>query len=266
MICGPKGNFQANSRVASRVTFPSIIITGCLLLVYSTTRLLGLCSQLKTRGPARLDRLLIINNPAPAASFTCQRPPECPCCEFPLLTPHAHISRPAPILRLGTSRSNPSHTRRGHGPTRRPPRRPSGSVRICETETSLWPIVSDISHESRLEGAAAVWQQQLTRAAMTNEQKMRFFRHLVQLGFKEIEVSYPAASDSDFSFCRELRDGQEVPDDVWIQVLTPARADLIKRTFEAVSGLKNVIIHMYNATSCLFREVVFNNSKEETVQ
>lgn len=101
---------------------------------------------------------------------------------------------------------------------------------------------------------------------MTNEQKMRFFRHLVQLGFKEIEVSYPAASDSDFAFCRELKDGQEVPDDVWIQVLTPARADLIKRTFEAVAGLKNVIIHMYNATSCLFREVVFNNSKEETVQ
>lgn len=101
---------------------------------------------------------------------------------------------------------------------------------------------------------------------MTNEQKMRFFRHLVQLGFKEIEVSYPAASDSDFAFCQELQHGNEVPDDVWIQVLTPARADLIKRTFEAVAGLKNVIIHMYNATSCLFREVVFNNSKEETVQ
>ena len=53
---------------------------------------------------------------------------------------------------------------------------------------------------------------------MTNEQKMRFFRHLVQIGFKEIEVSYPAASDSDFNFCRELLKGGEVPDDVWIQV------------------------------------------------
>lgn len=52
---------------------------------------------------------------------------------------------------------------------------------------------------------------------MTNEQKMRFFRHLVQLGFKEIEVSYPAASDTDFAFCRELLNGSEVPDDVWIQ-------------------------------------------------
>jgi 2-isopropylmalate synthase len=55
-------------------------------------------------------------------------------------------------------------------------------------------------------------------SAMTNEQKMRFFRHLVQIGFKEIEVSYPAASDPDFNFCRELINGNEVPDDVWIQV------------------------------------------------
>lgn len=93
---------------------------------------------------------------------------------------------------------------------------------------------------------------------------MRFFRQLIQIGFKEIEVSYPAASDSDFNFCRELQ--SEVPDDVWIQVLTPARADLIERTFEAVAGLKNVIIHMYNATSCLFREVVFNNNRDETIQ
>ncbi|RXK34683.1 2-isopropylmalate synthase [Tremella mesenterica] len=101
---------------------------------------------------------------------------------------------------------------------------------------------------------------------MSNSQKMRFFRHLVQIGFKEIEVSYPAASDSDFAFCRDLQNGGEVPDDVWIQVLTPARSDLIARTFEAVAGLKNVIIHMYNATSCLFREVVFNNNREETIK
>ncbi|WVQ83495.1 2-isopropylmalate synthase [Cryptococcus sp. DSM 104549] len=101
---------------------------------------------------------------------------------------------------------------------------------------------------------------------MSNEQKMRFFRHLVQIGFKEIEVSYPAASETDFGFVRELIDGNEVPDDVWIQVLTPARADLIKRTFEAVAGLKHVIIHMYNATSCLFREVVFNNDRDETIK
>ncbi|GMK54399.1 hypothetical protein CspeluHIS016_0109850 [Cutaneotrichosporon spelunceum] len=101
---------------------------------------------------------------------------------------------------------------------------------------------------------------------MTNRQKRRFFRHLVQIGFKEIEVAYPAASETDFQFCRELVNGNDVPDDVWIQVLTPARTDLITRTFEAVAGMKNVIIHMYNATSCLFREVVFNNNREETIQ
>ena len=101
---------------------------------------------------------------------------------------------------------------------------------------------------------------------MTNEQKMRFFRHLVQIGFKEIEVAYPAASETDFAFCRELLNTNEVPDDVWIQVLTPARADLITKTFEAVAGLKHVIIHMYNATSCLFREVVFNNDRDETIK
>ncbi|BEJ11208.1 hypothetical protein CspHIS471_0106300 [Cutaneotrichosporon sp. HIS471] len=101
---------------------------------------------------------------------------------------------------------------------------------------------------------------------MTNRQKMRFFRHLVQIGFKEIEVAYPAASETDFQLCRELVNGNDVPDDVWIQVLTPARTDLITRTFEAVAGLKNVIIHMYNATSCVFREVVFNNNREETIQ
>ncbi|WVQ63049.1 2-isopropylmalate synthase [Kwoniella botswanensis] len=101
---------------------------------------------------------------------------------------------------------------------------------------------------------------------MTNQQKLRFFRHLIQIGFKEIEVSYPAASDTDFQFCRDLQNNGEVPDDVWIQVLTPARSDLIKRTFEAVAGLKHVIIHMYNATSCLFREVVFNNDRAETIK
>ncbi|KAE8540696.1 2-isopropylmalate synthase [Cryptococcus gattii VGV] len=97
---------------------------------------------------------------------------------------------------------------------------------------------------------------------MTNQQKLRFFRHLVQLGFKEIEVAYPAASETDYNFVRELIDRKEVPDDV----LTPARADLIKRTFEAVAGLKHVIVHMYNATSCLFREVVFNNDRDETIK
>ena len=101
--------------------------------------------------------------------------------------------------------------------------------------------------------------------AMTNSQKLRFFRQLVKLGFKEIEVSYPAASETDFQFVQDLINNGEIPDDVWIQVLTPARSDLIKRTFEALKGSKNAIVHMYNATSCLFREVVFNADQAKTI-
>ncbi|EKM55111.1 uncharacterized protein PHACADRAFT_255494 [Phanerochaete carnosa HHB-10118-sp] len=100
---------------------------------------------------------------------------------------------------------------------------------------------------------------------MTIEQKTRFFQTLVKCGLKEIEVAYPAASDTDFNFVRGLIEGNQIPDDVWIQVLTPAREDLIKRTVDAVAGAKKAIIHMYNATSPCFRNIVFRNSKEETV-
>ncbi|KAL1689191.1 hypothetical protein GGG16DRAFT_93897 [Schizophyllum commune] len=100
---------------------------------------------------------------------------------------------------------------------------------------------------------------------MTIEQKTVFFKQLVKTGVKEIEVAYPAASDTDFSFVRGLIEKGEVPDDVWIQVLTPAREDLIKRTIDAVAGCKQAILHMYNATSPLFRDVVFRNSKEQTI-
>ncbi|GLB34770.1 putative 2-isopropylmalate synthase [Lyophyllum shimeji] len=100
---------------------------------------------------------------------------------------------------------------------------------------------------------------------MTIEQKTTFFRQLVKCGVKQIEVAYPAASDTDFQFVRGLVENNEIPDDVWIQVLTPAREDLIRRTVDAVAGAKKAILHMYNATSPTFREVVFRNSKEETI-
>ncbi|KAF5373682.1 hypothetical protein D9758_000783 [Tetrapyrgos nigripes] len=100
---------------------------------------------------------------------------------------------------------------------------------------------------------------------MTIEQKTTFFRQLVECGVKQIEVAYPAASDTDFQFVRNLVEHKEIPDDVWIQVLTPAREDLIKRTIDSVAGTKHAILHMYNATSPTFRNVVFRNSKEETV-
>ncbi|KAG5735803.1 Autophagy-related protein 9, partial [Termitomyces sp. T112] len=101
---------------------------------------------------------------------------------------------------------------------------------------------------------------------MTIEQKTLFFRELIKCGVKQIEVAYPAASDTDFNFVRGLIENNEIPDDVWIQVLTPAREDLIKRTVDSVAGAKHAILHMYNATSPLFRDVVFRNSKEQTVE
>lgn len=97
---------------------------------------------------------------------------------------------------------------------------------------------------------------------MSVAQKRRFFRMLVELGFKEIEVGFPSASQIDFDFCRALIEENLVPDDVHIQVLTQAREDLIARTFESLKGAKNAIVHIYNATSPTFREQVFNVDKD----
>ncbi|WFD39263.1 2-isopropylmalate synthase [Malassezia japonica] len=99
---------------------------------------------------------------------------------------------------------------------------------------------------------------------MTEDQKLLFFKKLVEVGFKEIEVAFPSASDTDFGFVRKIIESGMVPDDVWIQVLTPAREELIRRTFEAVKDAKHVILHMYNASSPLFREVVFGNDQAKT--
>lgn len=100
---------------------------------------------------------------------------------------------------------------------------------------------------------------------MDSQRKKNLFQVLTSIGFKEIEVSFPSASQTDFQFVRDLIEEKLIPDDVWIQVLVQAREDLIVRTFEAVRGAKNVIIHFYNATSPLFREVVFKNDKAATV-
>tara|TARA_R110001606_G_scaffold1937_5_gene7657 strand:- start:21439 stop:23115 length:1677 start_codon:yes stop_codon:yes gene_type:complete len=97
---------------------------------------------------------------------------------------------------------------------------------------------------------------------MSVAQKARFFTLLVELGFKEIEVGFPSASQIDFDFCRMLIEQDMVPDDVHIQVLSQSRQELIERTFEAVKGAKNAIVHIYNATSPIFREQVFNVDRE----
>ncbi len=98
---------------------------------------------------------------------------------------------------------------------------------------------------------------------MTIDEKLEFFNFLCKLGFKEIEVGFPSACDPEFNFVRMLVEKNLVPDDVTIQVLTPCRAPLIKRTFEALHGAKNAIVHFYNSTSTVQRDQVFCKSKEE---
>ena len=93
---------------------------------------------------------------------------------------------------------------------------------------------------------------------MGPERKARMFKALVGMGFKEIEVGFPAASETDFTFCRQIIEDGMIPDDVAIQVLTQSRPELIERTFEAVAGAKQAIIHLYNSTSTTQRRVVFN--------
>ena len=98
---------------------------------------------------------------------------------------------------------------------------------------------------------------------MDENTKVEFFKLLLEIGFKEIEVGFPAASETEYSFIRNLIENNLIPDDVTIQVLTQARAHIIKKTFEAVRGAKNVIIHVYNSTSLAQREQVFGKSRDE---
>ncbi len=100
---------------------------------------------------------------------------------------------------------------------------------------------------------------------MNRERKLQMFDLLVKIGFKEIEVGFPSASETDFDFVRFLIESGRIPDDVTIQVLTPAREALIRRTFEALQGAKRVILHFYNATAPVMRRVVFNLSQQQVV-
>lgn len=100
---------------------------------------------------------------------------------------------------------------------------------------------------------------------MDSERKMRMFKLLVQMGYKDIEVGFPSASDTDFNFVRELIDGGHIPDDVTIQVLTQCRDHLIEKTFDAIKGAPSAIVHFYNSTSVLQRRVVFNLDEDGIV-
>ena len=101
---------------------------------------------------------------------------------------------------------------------------------------------------------------------MVVEEKIEFFNMLIKLGFKEIEIGFPAASQIEYDFLRQLVERRMIPDDVRVQVLVQCREHLIKRTFEAIQGIKNVVVHIYNSTSTLQRDVVFHKGKDEITQ
>mgnify|MGYP001308567651 FL=1 len=130
---------------------------------------------------------------------------------------------------------------------------------------SFDPItIQDRSWPSKVISKAPLWcsvdlrdGNQALIEPMDPERKWRMFETLVSIGFKEIEVGFPSASEADFQFVREIIDANAIPDDVTIQVLVQSREELINRTFESIAGSKQAIIHFYNSTSTLQREVVF---------
>lgn len=101
---------------------------------------------------------------------------------------------------------------------------------------------------------------------MNLEDKLEFFKTLVDIGFKEIEIGFPAASETEYEFCRTLIENDLIPDDVTIQVLTQARPHIIEKTFKAIDGAKHAIVHLYNSTSFAQRQQVFKKSKEEILK
>lgn len=100
---------------------------------------------------------------------------------------------------------------------------------------------------------------------MNLEEKLEFFHALCDMGFKEIEIGFPSASETEYEICRELIENNHIPDDVTIQVLVQAREHLIRKTFEAIKGAKNVIVHFYNSTSTLQRKVVFKTDMQGVI-
>ncbi|MGN1145789.1 MAG: 2-isopropylmalate synthase, partial [Acetatifactor sp.] len=101
---------------------------------------------------------------------------------------------------------------------------------------------------------------------MCLEDKLEFFNMLVRIGFKEIEVGFPASSDTEYNFIRALIERDMIPDDVTIQVLTQAREHIIRKTFEAVKGAPHAVVHLYNSTSVEQREQVFKKDKKAIKQ
>ncbi|ENH5012880.1 TPA: 2-isopropylmalate synthase, partial [Klebsiella pneumoniae] len=127
-----------------------------------------------------------------------------------------------------------------------------------------WPD-RQISHAPRWLSTDLRDGNQALAEPMDSARKLQFWDLLLECGFKEIEVAFPSASQTDFNFVRQLIDEQRIPEDVTIQVLTQARDPLILRTFEALRGARRATVHLYNATAPLFRELVFGMDKAEVI-
>lgn len=123
----------------------------------------------------------------------------------------------------------------------------------CLTKAPLWCSVDLRDGNQALE------------SPMGLDEKLEFFDFLVKMGFKEIEIGFPAASETEYEFTRTLIENNLIPDDVTVQVLTQSRGHIIQKTFEALKGAKNAVVHLYNSTSTLQRDVVFSNSQKETI-
>ena len=139
--------------------------------------------------------------------------------------------------------------------------------------TAFPPVgLTDRQWPSRVITQAPIWMStdlrdgnQALFEPMNADKKMQMFQTLCAIGFKEIEVAFPSASETEFGFVRRLIDDKHIPDDVTIEVLTQAREHLIRRTFESLKGAKQAIVHVYNATCPSFRDFVFGMSKAEVV-
>ena len=135
------------------------------------------------------------------------------------------------------------------------------------------PQLTDRQWPNRTLTAAPIWMSSDLRDGnqslfepMNGERKMRMFRTLCEVGFKQIEVAFPSASQTEFDFVRGLIEGGHIPQDVTIEVLTQSREHLIRRTFESLKGARQAIVHVYNATAPVFRDVVFGMDKAEVVE
>lgn len=143
------------------------------------------------------------------------------------------------------------------------------------TKYKAWPRIDlpDRQWPSRMQTQAPRWcsvdlrdGNQALAIPMSVQEKLEMFTMLVDIGFKEIEIGFPSAAQTEFDFCRRLIEENRIPEDVSVQILTQAREHLIRRSFEALQGAKNVIIHMYNSTSPLQRKVTFGNASREAIK